>query len=196
MSTAQPQHTTPQSQSERETEVLIVGAGFAGIDLLHKLRRKNSNVSSWKLATTSGALGTATDTQDQGSIQTCPCINFQSQRSGLFPDRNELARYFEHMAKVLNIKKDVLFRSKVVSAQYVAYESLWNVKIQDGTRFTSRFLLLATRFASKPYIPKWPGADKFRGITCHSALWPRLGYDLTGKRVAIVGTGATGVQMA
>lgn len=113
-----------------------------------------------------------------------------------FPDRDELSRYFEHVDSVLNVKKDVRFNSKVVSAQYLVDASMWTVGTSDGTSFTSRFLLLATGFASKPYIPEWAASDTFRGTTCHSACWPGSGVDLVGKRVAVIGTGATGVQMA
>ncbi|KAG5984830.1 hypothetical protein E4U55_003048 [Claviceps digitariae] len=198
-----------QSQSDSESghqteiEVLIVGAGFAGIYLLHKLRSSGFKCLVLEAGDNIGGVwnnnrypGARVDTHVPLYQLSIPEVWSTWTWTERFPDRDELCRYFQHVDHVLNIRKDVLFHSKVVSAQYLPNESLWNVKTQSGMRFASKFFLLATGFASKPYVPKWPGAGEFQGITCHSACWPSSGFPLTGKRVAIIGTGATGVQMA
>ncbi|GAB0139122.1 hypothetical protein EsDP_00007337 [Epichloe bromicola] len=190
MSTFQAQDATPQSQSapRYQTEVLIVGAGFAGIYLLHKLRGSGFQCLVLEATDSLGGTwnlnrypGSRVDTNVPLYQLSIPEIWATWTWSERFPDRDEMSRYFEHVDSVLNIKKDVLFKSKVVSAQYLVDASTWSVRIEDGTSFTST---------------EWAASDTFRGTTCHSACWPSSGVDLVGKRVAVVGTGATGVQMA
>ncbi|KAF5019539.1 hypothetical protein F66182_8454 [Fusarium sp. NRRL 66182] len=112
-----------------------------------------------------------------------------------FPCREELCRYFDHVDKVLDIKRDVFFNAKVTSAQYSPSSNLWRVGTEKGGLMTSRFLLLATGFSAKPYMPDIQGSETFKGAIYHSASWPRSAVDWAGKKVAIIGTGASGVQM-
>ncbi|KAG6007342.1 hypothetical protein E4U54_008856 [Claviceps lovelessii] len=196
-------NSEPGSGHQTEVEVLIVGAGFAGIYLLHKLRSNGFKCLVLEAGNNLGGTwnsnrypGSRVDTDMPLYQLSIPEVWSTWTWTEKFPCRDELAQYFQHVDEVLNIRKDVLFDSKVVSARYLPDKSLWNVRTQSGARFASRFLLLATGFASKPYVPTWPGSGEFQGIICHSAYWPSSGIELTGKRVAIIGTGATGVQMA
>ncbi|KAG5952784.1 hypothetical protein E4U53_008068 [Claviceps sorghi] len=199
----EPASETSESRRQTEVEVLIVGAGFAGVYLLHKLRSNGFKCLVLEAGDNLGGVwnsnrypGARVDTHVPLYQLSIPEVWNTWTWTERFPDRDELVRYFRHVDNVLDISKDVLFHSKVVSARYLPEKGLWNVGTQGGARFASRFLLLATGFASKPHVPTWPGAGEFQGITCHSACWPSSGFELTGKRVAILGTGATGVQMA
>lgn len=100
------------------------------------------------------------------------------------------------MEKKLQIKKDCSFNTRVVSAQYDKPSSRWIVKTEDGRTARSKYFLLAIGFAAKRYFPDWSGMDKFGGDIHHSSFWPESGVDVKGKRVAVIGAGSTGVQIA
>ena len=113
-----------------------------------------------------------------------------------FPAWPELRRYFDHVDKVLDIRKDVAFNAKVIDAQFDENAGKWLVRAEDGRVAKSTFLILATGFAAKRHFPDWPGLEKFQGVMHHSSFWPEEGIDVKGKRVGAVGTGSTGVQIA
>lgn len=94
------------------------------------------------------------------------------------------------------MKKDVAFDTRVVGAQFDKPSSKWIIETEDGRTAKARYLLLATGFAAKRHFPDWMGMDKFKGEIHHSSFWPDAGVDVKGKRVAVVGTGSTGVQIA
>lgn len=112
-----------------------------------------------------------------------------------YPDWHELQAYFDHVDKVLELSKDCAFQSVVTSAEFDQSAGKWTVKTADGRTAKTRFLIVAAGFAAKRYIPGFPSMDKFKGTMCHSSFWPNEGIDYNGKRVAIIGTGASGVQM-
>lgn len=112
-----------------------------------------------------------------------------------YPDWHELQAYFEHTDKVLGLSKDCAFETVVTSAEFDTTEAKWTVKTQDGRTAKARFLIVAAGFSAKRYIPDVPGLDSFKGVIHHSSFWPSAGVDYVGKKVAIIGTGASGVQM-
>lgn len=112
-----------------------------------------------------------------------------------YPDWAEIRRYFDHVDKVLHIKKDVIFDSAVVSSEFDTNTKKWTVKTEDGKVATCRYLIMATGFAAGRHFPDWPGMETFAGVIHHSSFWPEGGVDFSGKRVAVIGTGATGIQI-
>ena len=113
----------------------------------------------------------------------------------LFPGRDELVAYFRHLEQVWNLTPDISFNSRVSSVHWDEAHSVWRYEINDGEKKGSaRSVVLCTGFAAKRYVPPWKGMETFRGETVHTSRWPQTGYDLDDKRVAIIGTGATGVQ--
>lgn len=100
------------------------------------------------------------------------------------------------MDNVLDIKKDVAFDARVVSAQFDKPSSRWIIKTEDGRTARAKYFILATGFAAKRHFPDWQGLDTFKGEMHHSSFWPESGVDVKGKRVAVVGTGSSGVQIA
>lgn len=130
-----------------------------------------------------------------------------------YPNYEELRAYFDHVDKVFDIKKDCSFETVVVGAQFDVDEGKWHVKTEDGRLSKSKHFIVAAGFvscpiykeivficlymqASKRYIPLFKGLDKFKGIIHHSSFWPEEGVDAKGKRCAVIGTGASGVQIA
>lgn len=106
--------------------------------------------------------------------------------------------YFQHIGKVWNLYPDIQFESRVHGASWDGANSQWSISVhgKDSTVSTLRaqFFVLCTGFASKPYIPAYVGMDQYRGECYHTARWPQSGVDWKGKRVGIIGTGASGVQ--
>ncbi|KAF2473102.1 FAD/NAD(P)-binding domain-containing protein [Lindgomyces ingoldianus] len=186
-----------------ETDVLIVGAGFGGIYLMHKLRQLGFKCKIYEAGKELGGIwhwncypGARVDTQVPIYEYSIPEVWKDWTWSEKYPGFAELRKYFEHVDKVLNVKKDVAFDTRVVGAQFDKASSKWVVKTEDGRTARARYLLLATGFAAKRYFPDWMGLDKFKGEIHHSSFWPDAGVDVKGKRVAVIGTGSTGVQIA
>src|SRR3546814_8307401 len=85
--------------------------------------------------------------------------------------------------------------SRVENADFDAIAGLWLLQLEGGEAISTRFLLPALGFASKPYFPDIPGIEDFEGEWCHTARWPQEGIDLAGRKIAVIGTGASGVQV-
>lgn len=100
------------------------------------------------------------------------------------------------MDKVLEIKKDVAFNTRVVESTFDDNTHKWIVKTEDGRTARADYLINAIGFAAKRHFPDWKGLDSFAGELHHSSFWPQEGIDVKGKRVAVIGTGSTGVQIA
>lgn len=112
-----------------------------------------------------------------------------------YPGHHEMRDYFDNVDKALNVRENVVFNKRVIAAQFDQQTMLWTVQTDDGKTSLCKFFLLATGFTSKRLYPNIPGIDKFQGIVHHSSLWPKTGVDLSDKRVGVIGTGATGVQL-
>ncbi|MCZ6829207.1 MAG: NAD(P)/FAD-dependent oxidoreductase [Gammaproteobacteria bacterium] len=112
-----------------------------------------------------------------------------------FPSWDELRRYFQYVDKKLELSRDIRFNARVTAAEFDTNRNQWLIQTADGTSVRARFFILCTGFASKPYVPDYPGIDQFAGECHHTALWPQNGLDFAGKRVGVIGTGASGVQV-
>ncbi|KAF2191365.1 FAD/NAD(P)-binding domain-containing protein [Zopfia rhizophila CBS 207.26] len=195
--------TNDSYAKELETEVLIVGAGFGGIYLMHKLRQLGFKCKIYEAGEELGGIwhwncypGARVDTQVPIYEYSIPEVWKDWTWSERYPGFAELRKYFEHVERVLDVKKDVAFDTRVVGAQFDKPSGKWVIKTEDGRTARAKYLLLATGFAAKRHFPDWTGMDKFKGEIHHSSFWPDAGVDVKGKRVAVVGTGSTGVQIA
>ena len=187
-----------------DVDVLIVGAGFGGVYLLHKLRDEMG--LKCKVYEAGSALGGVWhwNCYPGARVDTAiPTYEYSIEKvwkdwtwSEKYPGWQELRKYFDHVSKVLDINKDVAFDTRVVNAQFDRKTNKWIVKTEDGRTARCRHFILATGFAAKRHFPDWKGLDTFEGIMHHSSFWPEEGLDVKGKRVAVVGTGSTGVQIA
>jgi cation diffusion facilitator CzcD-associated flavoprotein CzcO len=129
-----------------------------------------------------------------------------------YPNYENLRAYFAHVDKVMQIKKDCAFHTVVVGAHFDTEGGKWHVRTADGRVTKAKYLVLGTGFvslfdlsfrnhkltsvqAARRYIPDWPGMDKFKGVIHHSSFWPEDKVEVKNKRCAIIGTGASGVQI-
>lgn len=185
-----------------QLDVLLVGAGFAGIYQLYEFRKRGYSVKAIEAASELGGTwhwnrypGARVDT-------TIPIYEFSIEEvwkdwtwKERFPGQGELEAYFKHVDEKLDISRDVVFNTRVLSAKFNTTTDRWAVTLDDGRTVHARFLSLCTGFASKPYTPAFKGFDTFKGVKHHTSRWPKEGVEVKGKRVAVIGTGATGVQV-
>ncbi len=111
-----------------------------------------------------------------------------------FAGQPETLRYLNHVADKFDLRRDIRFRSPVSAAHYQEATRSWDIALEDGSRFGSRFLVTAIGPLSAPTMPVIDGVDTFKGQSFHTARWPHQAVSFEGKRVAVIGTGATGVQ--
>ncbi|KAF2213457.1 hypothetical protein CERZMDRAFT_58188 [Cercospora zeae-maydis SCOH1-5] len=185
-----------------DIDVLIVGAGFGGAMSLYESRKNGFNTVLYDAGQGFGGTwrwnvypGARVDSPVPIYELAIPEVYKDWHWTTNYPNWEELQGYFDHMDKVLGLSKDCAFETVVVSAEFDQNEGKWVVKTQDGRTTKARFLIVAAGFAAKRYIPDVPGLDTFKGEIHHSSFWPAEGVDFKGKKVAIIGTGASGVQM-
>jgi len=189
--------------SGQTLDALIVGAGFSGVHQLHELRSLGLSVKIFEAGASLG--GTWYWNCYPGARVDSDFSVYQFSKEELwrdwtwserFPDWTELRAYFHYVDTKLDISKDVVFNTRVVGAEFNTTTDRWAVTTHDGTVVHSRFLILCTGFASKPHFPSYPGLDTFSGVRHHTGQWPQDGsVDLRGKRIGVIGTGASGVQL-
>ncbi|KAJ4481533.1 hypothetical protein C8J55DRAFT_511949 [Lentinula edodes] len=183
-------------------DILCVGAGFAGLFELYHLRSLGYSVKVFEAGGDIGGVWWHNCYPGARVDSIVPVYEFSDEKlwkdwswTEKYPDWKELRRYFQHVDDKLDLRKDILFNRRVVSAKWNAGKDRWFITSQDGYVVSARFFLLCVGNDSKIYIPDFPGINKFRGSCHHTARWPQGGIDLYGKRVAVIGTGASGVQV-
>jgi cation diffusion facilitator CzcD-associated flavoprotein CzcO len=195
--------TASNSSNVEELDALVVGAGFAGVYLLHQLRKKNFKAKIVEAGSGLGGIwhwnaypGARVDSQYPIYALSLPEVYEDWTWSSHYPDHVELREYFEHVDKKLHIKKDTVFNAKVTAAEFNEKTDKWTIHCDSGKTFRASFFIAAIGFAARRHFPDWEGLDTFKGVMHHSSFWPHEGVDVHGKRVAVIGTGATGVQIA
>jgi len=192
--------TDPASQS---FEVVIVGAGFNGLYQLKRLREAGWSVRLVEAG--SGLGGVWHHNRYPGARVDCHVPNYEYSMpeiwqdwnwSERFPGRKELVAYFDHVDSVWNLSPDVDLNSRVTSAYFDDDAHRWQLGTDDGRGYDCQWLIMCTGFGSAPYVPDLAGLDDFAGATHHTARWPLDGLSLAGQRVGIIGTGASGLQVA
>ncbi|KAK9378727.1 FAD/NAD(P)-binding domain-protein [Kockiozyma suomiensis] len=184
-------------------DVLILGAGFSGCYLLHKLRALNYNVHIFEKAPTVGGTwhwnrypGARVDSDIPVYELSIPEVYSTWSWSERFPDWRELQEYFKHVDKVLEISKDTDFETCVTDATWDEKTQTWDVRASNGKRARAQFFLPCIGFASKNFTPDFKGLTNYKGEVHHSSEWPEDGVDMTNRKIALIGTGSTGVQIA
>jgi len=184
--------------ASQNVDVLIVGSGFAGLCMAIRLRRAGMN-SFVILERAEDAGGTWRDNTYPGCACDIPShlysFSFECHAdwSRMYPTQPEIWNYLKQCVEKYQLGPAIRFRSEVREAVFDEGAHLWRVRTLDGAAFTARSVVLAMGPLSRPAIPKLPGVERFRGRAFHSAEWDHA-YDLRGKRVAVIGTGASAIQ--
>ena len=188
--------------NDREFDVLIIGAGLSGMYQLYRLRALGLNVRVLEAGT--GVGGTWYWNRYPGarfdSESWSYGYSFSNELldewdwSEHFAGQPEVERYCNLVADKFDLRRDIQFSARVVSAHFDDQYSRWDLTLEDGTRYSGRFLVTGIGLLSAPTMPHFPGISDFEGDWSHTGLWPKAGMDIAGKRVAVIGTGASGVQ--
>jgi cation diffusion facilitator CzcD-associated flavoprotein CzcO len=185
-----------------EFDAIVIGAGVAGLYQLYKLRQLGLKVRALEAGTGVGGTwywnrypGARFDSESwtygySFSEELLKEWNWQEH----FAPQPETERYLNFVADKLDLRRDIQFESRVASAHYQEDARRWDITLEDGRRYSTRFLLTAIGILSAPTMPNLPGISAFKGQSCHTHAWPKEGVDFAGKRVGIIGTGATAVQ--
>ena len=195
--------TKPDASDIRCYDAIIIGAGIAGMYQLYRLRQLGLSVRVFE--TGSGVGGTWYWNRYPGarfdSESYTYGFSFSEELlqdwswSEHFAAQPETFRYLNHVADRFDLRRDIQCNSRVAAASFDESARRWDVKLDTGERHYARFLITAIGPLSADTLPRLPGVDSFRGESFHTYRWPHEPVDFTGKRVAVIGTGATGVQI-
>uniref|UniRef100_UPI002AB77A95 flavin-containing monooxygenase n=1 Tax=Burkholderia cepacia TaxID=292 RepID=UPI002AB77A95 len=193
---------TEKSDSVIELDAVIIGSGVAGLYQLYRLREQGLKVKALEGGSDVG--GTWNWNRYPGARLDSPShvyqywfskeLNDEWSWSERFPAAPEIKKYFEFVADRFDLRKDIQFNTWVTAATYDEAAKRWTITTDSGQTFQAQFFISCAGMISAPLIPKFPGQDQFKGRIFHTARWPAE-VDFKGKRVAVIGTAATGIQV-
>ncbi|WP_305781050.1 flavin-containing monooxygenase [Nocardia nova] len=190
-------------QQAREIDAVVVGAGFAGLHMLHKLRELGLSVQVYEAGGGLGGTwyrnrypGARVDVKSMYyNYSFDPELEQEWEWTEKLPPQPELLRYINHVADRFDLRKDVQLRTRVTAAVYDESTARWRITTDRGEVVSARFAIMATGCLSVPKMVEIPGIETFRGRSFHTGEWPEQEVDFTGRRVAVIGTGSSGVQV-
>jgi cation diffusion facilitator CzcD-associated flavoprotein CzcO len=202
MSLSQTAACNGRTGSAPDFDAVIIGAGVAGLYQLYKLRRLGLNVRVFE--TGSGVGGTWYWNRYPGArfdsesytyaYSFSPELLREWNWQERFAGQPETERYLNHVADRFDLRRDIQFNSRVAAAHFDEDRRAWHVMLEDGRGYDTRFLITAIGVLSAPTMPRIPGVESFRGQSFHTHYWPKEPVGFAGKRVGLIGTGATAVQ--
>ena len=183
-------------------DAIVIGAGVSGLYQLYRLRELGLRVRVFE--TGAGVGGTWYWNRYPGARFDSESwtYGYSFSRELLeewdweehFAGQPETERYLNYVADKFDLRRDIQFNSRVAAAHYKEQTRSWDVALENGRRYSARFLITAVGVLSAPTMPRIAGVDTFQGQSCHTHYWPKEPVKFEGKRVAVIGTGATGVQ--
>jgi len=183
-------------------EVIVIGAGFAGLHMLHRLRSTGYSVQLIEAASDVGGVwywnrypGARCDVESlQYSYSFSPELEQEWVWTERYAAQPEILRYIEHVAERFDLRRNIRFGTRVRSAVFDETSARWELCTDTGERCTAQFCVMATGALSIPRLPDIPGIERFAGRVLHTGAWPREGVDFSGQRVGVIGTGSSGIQ--
>jgi cation diffusion facilitator CzcD-associated flavoprotein CzcO len=183
-------------------DAVIVGAGFAGLYMLQRLRGLGLRAVVFEAGDDVG--GTWYWNRYPGARVDVECINYSFSFSPeleqdypwteRYAPQPEILKYARHVADRFGLRRDIRFGTRVTAARYDEPSRTWRIQTDRGDDVTARYLVMATGCLSASKMPEIPGTGAFRGNWYHTAHWPHEGVDFTGLRVGVIGTGSSAVQ--
>ncbi len=199
-------HTASDRTASRpaaDVDVLVVGAGITGIYQLYLAREAGFSVQLLEAGRGVGGTwywnrypGARFDSESYTYAYLFSKDLFEEWRwEEHFAGQPEIERYLNHVVDRFDLRRHIRFGARVTAADYDERSGLWTIVDDSGAVVRARYFVAATGVLSVPYFPDVPGREDFRGESHHTGLWPATPVDFTGKRVAVVGTGSSGVQI-
>jgi cyclohexanone monooxygenase len=188
--------------SSKPLDVIVVGAGFAGLYALYRLRQ--AGFSTVVIEAGGDVGGTWYWNRYPGARCDVPSLEYsysfseelqqEWNWSERFATQSEILAYIRHVVEKFDLRRDIRFDTRVVAATFDETDSMWTVETQSGGKLGARFCVMATGCLSASRLPDIAGAESFKGTVVHTGHWPQEGVNFSGKRVAVIGTGSSGVQ--
>ena len=205
---ANPLQQTPAAGTDlvedvEQFDAIIIGAGVTGLYSLYRLREFGFSVRAFEEGGGVGGTwywnrypGCRFDSESYTygysfSEELLQEWDWKEHYSG----QPENERYLNYVADKFDLHRDIRLNSRVASAVFDEDKNCWEVQLVDGHRARGQYLITSVGILSAGYTPDFEGIDSFKGPWCHTSRWPQEGMDLAGKRVGVIGTGATGVQL-
>ena len=193
----------PQTESTpTRLDAVIVGAGFAGLYML--LRLRNAGFSARVIEAGDGVGGTWYWNRYPGARCDIESLQYQYGFNDELPrewtwsekyaTQPEILAYINYVADKYDLRRDIQFETRVTSANFDERSNRWAVQTDRGDEFSARFCIMATGCLSAAKVPDIPGVDTFNGEWYHTGAWPHEGVDFTGKTVGVIGTGSSAIQ--
>jgi cation diffusion facilitator CzcD-associated flavoprotein CzcO len=186
----------------KELDAVVVGAGFAGLYMLHRLRELGCSARILEAGGGVGGTwywnrypGARCDVESlQYSYQFSDALQQEWEWSERYSAQPEILEYANHVTDRFGLRPDIQFHTRVTTAHFDEEAGRWAVETDTGDRFTARFCIMATGCLSSANVPEFEGRDSFRGNSYHTGNWPHEGVDFAGQRVGVIGTGSSAIQ--
>ncbi len=183
-------------------DVIIVGAGISGMYMLYRMRQLGLSTRVIEMAADVGGTwywnrypGARCDTDTlEYSYSFDEDLQQEWEWPERYPTQPEILGYLNHVAERFDLRPDISFNTRVETAAFDETDNIWRLSTDAGAELSARFLIMATGCISEPNIPDITGMESFGGQMYHTARWPHEGVELSGKRVAVIGTGSSAVQ--
>lgn len=192
----------PEARGTQDWDAIIIGAGISGMYQLYRLRELGLKVRVFETGTGVGGTwywnrypGARFDSESYSyGYSFSPELLREWDWTERFSPQPQTLRYLNYVADKFDLRRDIQFRSRVAAAHWEERKRRWDITLEDGSSHSARFLITAIGPLSAPTMPRIEGVETFKGDAYHTARWPHEPVRFEGKRVAVIGTGATGVQ--
>ena len=197
-----PTNSPAPAQADSNFDMIIVGAGFAGLYMLHKARQLGLRVRVFEAGDGVGGTwywnrypGARCDVESmEYSYQFSEDLQQQWRWSERFAPQPEILKYANHVADRFGLRADIRFETRVIAAHFDEVAARWTVRTERGDAVSAQFVIMATGCLSSTNMPKFKGLESFKGPRFHTGEWPHEPVDFTGQRVAVIGTGSSAIQ--
>jgi cation diffusion facilitator CzcD-associated flavoprotein CzcO len=189
-------------EAATEFDAVIVGAGFSGLQMLHRVRDLGFTVRVFEAGSGVGGTwywnrypGARCDVESmEYSYQFSEELQQEWKWTERFSTQPEILRYINHVADRFDLRRDIQFDTRIAALTFDEDANRWTVRTELGDEVSAQFVVMATGCLSSANVPNFRGLDTFRGEVYHTGDWPADGVDFAGKRVGVIGTGSSGVQ--
>lgn len=193
----------PESRGQKLLDLVVVGAGVSGIHAVHRALQRGWRVRAFEAGSSVGGAwywnrypGCRVDIEGfEYSYSFSEELQQEWTWSERYPSQPEVERYLNHVCDRFGLRSHFTFGTRVESAHFDDVGHCWTLSTDRGETVRARTLIMATGTYSQPYRPQFEGLDDFKGLQLRSSSWPKEPVDFTGKRVGLIGTGASGVQI-
>ena len=187
---------------QTDADVLVVGAGFAGMYAVHRFRELGLTLKVLEAGGDVGGTwywnrypGARCDVPSlEYSFGFSPELEQEWDWPEVFSSQEDILRYANHVADRFDLRRDIQFNTRVTAVEYLDDATLWRLTTESGEQLHAPYCVMATGCLSVPITPEITGADRFQGQVLHTGRWPHRRVDLSGQSVGIIGTGSSGVQ--